>query len=93
MRFDWDEGKNRINKVKHGVSFETAIHVFEDPYHKTVLSGIENGEYRWRTFGHVAVVVLLMVAHTFIEAPEEVVRIVSARKATRKERALYEEVI
>ena len=32
MPFDWDEGKNRINQKKHGVSFETAVLVFDDPY-------------------------------------------------------------
>ena len=35
MEFAWDERKNRINRKKHGVSFETAILAFDDPYHLT----------------------------------------------------------
>ena len=51
---------------------------------------IENGEERWQTLGMVGNVVLLLVAHTFAEQEdEEVVRIISARKATRKERQKY----
>jgi uncharacterized DUF497 family protein len=35
VEFAWDEGKNRINKRKHGVSFDTAVLAFDDPYHLT----------------------------------------------------------
>ena len=52
---------------------------------------IENGEERWQTLGMVGNVLLLLVAHTFAEQEDkEVVRIISARKATRKERQKYE---
>jgi uncharacterized protein len=52
---------------------------------------IENGEERWQTLGMIGNVVLVLVAHTSAEQEgEEVVRIISARKATRKERQKYE---
>ena len=51
MRFAWDENKNRSNQRKHGVSFETAKLVFDDPLHLTRLERIENGEERWQTLG------------------------------------------
>jgi uncharacterized DUF497 family protein len=102
MRFDWDEDKNRINTAKHGVSFELASLVFEDPFLKTVPDSFEE-EARWRTFGMVeGSVIVLVVIHTWIEEDvqvheegeegrEEVVRIISARRATRQERESYEE--
>ena len=66
--------------------------VFEDPFQINILDRIENGEERWQTLGMVGSMVLLLVAHTFVEQEEEeVVRIISARKATRKERQKYEE--
>jgi len=51
IRFTWDESKNSINRRKHGVSFEEAIHVFRDPLHVTLYDRVENGELRWQTFG------------------------------------------
>jgi uncharacterized protein len=91
VRIIWDQNKNQSNKVKHKVSFELASLVFEDPFHLSILERIENGEERWQTMGIVGSVVLLLVAHTSIELDgEEVVRIISARKATRKERQKYE---
>jgi len=91
MRIIWDQNKNQGNKVKHKVSFEIASLVFEDPFHLSILERIESGEERWQTMGMVGSVVVLLVAHTFLEEEsEEVVRIISARKATRKERQAYE---
>ena len=92
MRILWDQNKSQSNQVKHKVSFEIAGLVFEDPFHLSTLERIENGEERWQTLGMVGNVVVLLVAHTHTEQNgEEVVRIISARKATRKERQRYEE--
>lgn len=92
MHFIWDDAKNRLNKAKHCVSFEIASLIFADPLHISVLDRIESGEERWQTLGMAGGVVVLLVAHTFMEeGGEEVVRIISARKATRKERQRYEE--
>lgn len=51
MRIVWDEAKNRANRLKHGVSFETARLVFDDPFHVSVPDRHEHGEERWTTIG------------------------------------------
>ncbi len=90
MRFEWDEEKNRNNRAKHKVSFERACRVFGDLYHVSLRDDRE-GEERWLTFGMVDGVVVLAVAHALEEHnDEEVIRIISARKATRRERKKYE---
>jgi hypothetical protein len=92
MRFEWDEKKNKANRAKHKVSFETATLVFEDPRMISVLELVEEGEERWQTVGMAVGVSVMFVAHTFRERDgEEVVRIISARKATPRERRMYEE--
>jgi uncharacterized DUF497 family protein len=94
MRFEWDERKNRGNRAKHNVSFETATLVFEDPRAISVLERIEEGEERWQTLGMAGGVVVLLVAHAWREdGGEERIRIISARKATPRERKVYEEGI
>lgn len=92
MRIEWNQTKNRTNQAKHKVSFETASLVFDDPHHLSIQDRYEQGEERWKTLGMVDDVVLLLVAHTFFEDEnEEVIRIISARKATRSERQIYEQ--
>ncbi len=92
MHFVWDEGKSRTNLAKHKVSFETARLVFEDPFAISIQDRIVEGELRWQTLGLVGGVVVLLVAHTYEEEDgEQVIRIVSARKATPRERAFYEQ--
>ncbi|HEV2490416.1 MAG TPA: BrnT family toxin [Candidatus Acidoferrales bacterium] len=94
MRFTWDENKNRRNRAKHGISFETAALVFDDPHAISRLERIEDGEERWQTLGLAGGIVVLLVAHTYYEeGGEEVIRIISARKATPLERKIYEEGI
>ena len=88
MEFAWDERKNRINKRKHGVSFETASAVFDDPYQLTRQDREVDGEPRWQTIGIVHGIHVLLVAHT-VDEDEDRIRILSARKATRRERSLY----
>jgi len=91
VRFSWDEDKNTINKGKHGVSFEAAQYVFDDPFFVAVQDRFVEGEERWQTTGMVAGVTLLLVAHTWIDdGQEERIRIISARLANRKERQNYE---
>jgi uncharacterized DUF497 family protein len=92
LRFEWDAAKAASNRQKHGVSFETATLVFSDPHALTDQDRIEGNEYRWRTIGLVDGVVLLLVAHTDREeGGEDVVRIISARRADRAERRRYEQ--
>jgi uncharacterized protein len=93
MRFEWDENKNRENRKKHGVSFEIAMEVFDDPFSLTSQDRIVEGEERLWTLGRVEDLNILVVVHTVVdERNEEVIRIISARKATPRERAFYEEV-
>ena len=92
MRFTWDETKSISNRRKHGVSFEIAARVFLDPLHLSVQDRIKSGEQRWQTIGEVGGVAILLVAHTVIDDEGgEVIRIISARVATRRERKRYEE--
>lgn len=77
------------NLVKHGVSFYEAATVFDDPLAITYPDPDHSGdEPRWLTFGISAEGRLLVVAHT--EAGDTI-RIISARRATRSERKIYEE--
>jgi len=90
--FEWDDAKARTNERKHGVRFEDAMLVFADPFALVEQDRIEGGELRWQTLGLVGGVALLLVAHTVRTGlGEETIRIISARKATRKERQRYDQ--
>ena len=93
MRFEWDEEKNRKNRSKHGVSFETATLVFDDPYALTKRDAVHEEEERFITLGAIGPGAILLVVHTSFEntGSEEVIRIISARAATSRERKSYEE--
>jgi uncharacterized protein len=90
MRFEWDQEKDRNNRVKHRVSFETAAKVFLDPFHLSRQDRFVGGEERWQTLGLVNGILILMVAHQMDEEGDTI-RIISARRATRRERMQYEE--
>lgn len=73
-----------------------AVQVFRDPFRLTRQDRIENGEERWQTLGVVHGVTVLLVAHTITEDDAEgeaveVIRIISARRATPRERKRYEQ--
>jgi uncharacterized DUF497 family protein len=91
LRFEWDEGKNRSNRAKHGIWFEEAQSVFDDPLAR-VFEDPEHsqGEVRFLIFGMSASGGRLVVAHCY-RAAGDVVRIISARRMTRHERNFYEE--
>lgn len=94
MKFVWDEEKNRRNLAKHKVSFETAALVFDDPRALSQIDRVVDDEERWQTLGLAGGIVVLLVAHTYRDKDgDEVIRIISARKATPAERALYEQNI
>jgi len=90
MFFEWDENKNRINKAKHGIDFRVAATVFGDPHCASRIDRNSAQEERWQTIGVSEGVVLLFVSHTYQEGEEIVIRIISARLATLRERRLYE---
>ncbi|HUE05249.1 MAG TPA: BrnT family toxin [Bryobacteraceae bacterium] len=89
MLFEWDEDKNRRNLAKHKVSFETAKSVFDDPRALSIQDRVVEGEERWRTVGMVSGA-LLLVAYTYPDVgSDEVIRLISARKAIPHERRAY----
>ena len=91
MRFEWDANKNRINKRKHGISFESAMRVWNDPFHWSYFDRIENGERRMHCVGTVGAATILLVVYVELDSHgEEVIRIIGARRATRHEKHAYE---
>jgi uncharacterized protein len=92
MRFEWDDSKNEENRKKHGLSFEVAIEVFDDPFYLSIFDCVVGDEQRYWAVGLIGSLAVVVVVQTWQEADgEEVLRIVSARKASARERRLYEE--
>lgn len=92
MRFEWDEKKNRLNRKKHGILFQLAKEAFADPFRLLIADQAVEGEERFWTIGRLENLAIIVVVHTTREEKgEEVVRIISARKAVPKERRFYEE--
>ena len=98
IRFEWDEAKNLSNQRKHGISFKQASQVFHDQRRVLVADRVVDFEQRWQTLGLVneaaGGILLLLVPHTIREELEsgafiEVVRIITARRATPEERRTY----
>jgi uncharacterized DUF497 family protein len=88
--FEWDEAKAESNRRKHGIDFDDAIEVFYDPHAVFEQDRVVDGELRWQTIGMAGEVVVLQVSHTVTEQNfDEVIRIISVRRATRKERRRY----
>jgi uncharacterized protein len=88
--FEWDPRKSEANRRKHGIDFERARDAFFDPLRNMEMEGHEHGEIRWRTIGEIGGR-LLVVSHTLKEEGGfEIIRIISARKATPRERRAYE---
>ena len=88
MDFEWDPEKAARNLAKHGVAFADAATVFGDPLAVTFADpDHSDDEDRFLTFGLSAEGHLLIVSHT---DREDRTRLISARRATRKERKLYE---
>jgi uncharacterized DUF497 family protein len=92
VRFGWDPNKAASNLRKHGIAFDDAARVFFDPLAIRKQDRIVDGEERWQIIGVVEHFKLLVVAHTTTddESGEEIIRIISARKAERHERRRYE---
>jgi uncharacterized protein len=85
MDFEWDPKKATANKLKHGVDFELAKAVFRDP---ACLSSLDDSadEERWRVIGLAGGKVLVVV---FTERNDDVIRIISAREASKREEREY----
>ena len=92
MKFEWDRNKEKLNIKKHGVTFEQASYVFADTCALNKYDE-DHSEYedRWIILGKSLNEVLLVVVHTFrTKDGVEYVRIISARKATKKEKKVYD---
>ena len=87
--FDWSEAKNKANARKHGVSFEEAKSVFYDEFALLIADPDHSeNEDRFVLLGLSAKLRLLLVCHCF-EADDGLIRVISCRKANRKEMSLY----
>ncbi len=90
MDFEWDEGKNRSNIRKHGISFETALTIFNHPIFSLLDTRNIYDEDRFITIGVASNNVVIVVVHSY---REESIRLISARPASRKERKIYYEKV
>ncbi len=87
MIFEWDEGKNRKNQKKHGVSFEEAATIFERPGYKLAVDSKSHAEPRYFALGVSASARELLVVHCYrIQGEDEAIRIISARKVMQHEK-------
>lgn len=89
MLFEWDDNKEQINIKKHGMDFTTASRVFDDEYRLEIYDDLHSDyEDRYITIGMIdEITCIAMVVYT--ERGTDVIRIISARKATPKERRKY----
>lgn len=90
--FEWDPQKAALNISNHRISFSRAATVFKDPGMLTIFDEEHHEiEERWVTLGHDEHGILLVVSHTFqsLEDDHCIIRVISARKATKRERMQY----
>ena len=87
MEFEWDEAKDRANVAKHGIDFETARRIFDDPLLTRPDLRRDYGEERYTGIGRVEAATVV-VAYT---VRGRRLRLISARPASRKERQAYNE--
>jgi uncharacterized DUF497 family protein len=91
LTFEWDSRKARSNLAKHGVGFQEASTIFGDPLSLTIPDPEHSlSEKRYITVGRAFSGKLLVVVHT--ERGDNI-RIISARRASRRERKFYEKII
>jgi uncharacterized DUF497 family protein len=90
MGFEWDEAKNEANIRKHGIDFNDVLDVFNHPMLTLLDDRVGYGEERWISIGWIKSLIGVIV---YTEQQGDVVRIISARKATKKEAKYYVESI
>ncbi|MGK0265955.1 MAG: uncharacterized DUF497 family protein [Maricaulis sp.] len=84
--FEWDEAKNAANIAKHGLSFQEAVQAFDGPVFTIVDDRVDYGERREISIGLIDDRAIIAIVHTDRQGRT---RLISARRANRKERALY----
>ncbi|MCG6192730.1 BrnT family toxin [Leptospira sp. FAT2] len=93
IEFEWDSGKNKLNLKKHGISFEEAKTVFYDEKARIIDDPDHSqDEDRFIILGFSYRFNLLMVSHCY-RSSKDVIRIISARKATKTETKQYKELL
>ncbi|MCC5665852.1 BrnT family toxin [Nostoc sp. CHAB 5784] len=90
MEFEWDKNKNQQNIQKHGISFEEATEIFDGVVFTSIDERYDYEEIREISIGSIQGVVVITVAHTDRNGK---IRLISARKATPKERRTYYEYL
>jgi len=89
LQFEWDSKKAQLNKKKHGIRFEEASTIFGDLLSITIADPAHSiGEDRFITIGRSINDKLIVIVHT---DRDDIIRIISARKATRNEKRQYEQ--
>ncbi len=89
IRFEWDIAKAQANKQRHGVSFDDAASVFSDQFARLLFDPEHSqDENRYILLGLASSTRLLVVCHCYRE-DDEVIRLISARKANRQETEQY----
>ena len=94
IEFEWDPSKASSNVAKHRVTFDAAMSVFRDPLSATIIDDSHGAdEERWITMGSSANGSLVLVVHTWRQTGVDsaIVRIISARKPTKREARQYAE--
>ena len=89
-RFEWDEDKNRANRLKHGISFEEAQAIFDGPIRTAPDLRKGYGEERYLAVGRLGEAIVVVVVFT---PRGQRMRSISARKANREERRAYSEYL
>jgi uncharacterized DUF497 family protein len=93
MKVEWDENKNKENIKKHGIPFTEAVDVFEDSLSISVIDrSFDYNDERWITFGTTKSGKVIAVGHLYWLSEndgEEHIRIITARRATKKKREQY----
>lgn len=89
--FEWDENKNISNLHKHGIAFEDVIPIFFENTTLTKQHKVVDGEMRWKTLGKINNAIILFVGHLSYDEDEdrELIRIITARQATKAEEKEY----
>ena len=90
MLFEWDEAKNRTNILKHGIDFNDVPGIFQHPMLVLQDDRRAYGEERWITIGLIKTLIGVVV---YTERRGDVIRIISARKATKQEATRYVEYV
>ncbi|WP_375478437.1 BrnT family toxin [uncultured Nostoc sp.] len=90
MKFEWDKNKNQQNIQKHGISFEEATEIFDGVVFTSIDERYDYEEIREISIGSIQGIVIIPVAHTDRNSK---IRLISARKATPKEKKTYYEYL